>query len=314
MSALPYIIVTLGPTGAGKSTLIGKTIAYLELDKNYTKILVDDLVENNDKYKSRVREIILSLEKRCKTKNKNCDISNYYLNPDEELITAFNTAYYDVRQGNGCLPESNLTCDTQNDALLKRAIADNKNIVLELTGQTIPNWLLKAPFITAGYNVIFSYVLVKFDILLVRNTQRTLNSVKKFMNNNIGSVPGPRLPEIRLTKFKEIVYSIKSTLLDLYSSCIKSHTPEKCGSTRINRLLIFDNNGKEMQLAFDSAKDSNQIETVINAISPDNISNSKKYGGGTRKLKYGKRRNFSRMTRKRRSKIRVNKNNAKSIS
>jgi hypothetical protein len=135
------------------------------------------------------------------------------------------------------------------------------------------------------------------------------------MNNTSGSVPGPRLPEIRLTKFKEIVYHIKSTLLDLYNSCINTHKPEKCGSTRINRLLIFDNNGNEMQLAFDSEKDSKRIETVINAIiSPDNISNSKKYGGGTRKLKYGKHRNFIQMTRKSRSKILFNNSKVKRIS
>ena len=51
----PYIIITLGPTGSGKTKLIKETISYLGVKNNYVKILIDDLIENNNKYKEKIK-------------------------------------------------------------------------------------------------------------------------------------------------------------------------------------------------------------------------------------------------------------------
>ena len=59
----PYIIITSGPRGAGKTLLADKTIEYLKLfDKDmsttFTKILIDELIENNKVYKEKISSIV----------------------------------------------------------------------------------------------------------------------------------------------------------------------------------------------------------------------------------------------------------------
>jgi Ni2+-binding GTPase involved in maturation of urease and hydrogenase len=58
----PYFIITSGATGSGKTKLITEVMKYLNIEtKPFIKILVDDLVENDDKYKCKVSEIINSV-------------------------------------------------------------------------------------------------------------------------------------------------------------------------------------------------------------------------------------------------------------
>ena len=65
----PILIVTLGPTGSGKSSLPSKVKAYLNSkglssslklgdDDETVSVLVDDLVEKSTKYKSEVFKIL----------------------------------------------------------------------------------------------------------------------------------------------------------------------------------------------------------------------------------------------------------------
>jgi hypothetical protein len=249
---MPYIIVTLGPTGAGKSTLIGKTIRHLGLEERYTKILIDDLVENNPTYKKYVADIIRDVEKECRLNNEICDTRKYYLNPSEQLLEKFNKAYFTVRKADNCIKESPLSCDSLNDARLKQAIEDESNIVFETTGAYIPSWLLSDPFINSKYRVIFAYSLVSFDNLIQRNQSRVIKSIKEFQRDN--SNPGPRLPNIERRAFLLLVSTIRDTLLNIYESCIIKRNLAKCGTKEINQLLLFDNNPVDMQLAFDSIR------------------------------------------------------------
>ena len=54
-----YFIITMGISGSGKTSLIEKTLNYLDLEnKSYKKILIDDLIENNNNYKNKIRNII----------------------------------------------------------------------------------------------------------------------------------------------------------------------------------------------------------------------------------------------------------------
>ena len=64
----PYIIVTLGPTGSGKTSMINAVISYLRLDVNYNQFLIDDLVENNDTYR---KKFFLLLKILCVNVRKN---------------------------------------------------------------------------------------------------------------------------------------------------------------------------------------------------------------------------------------------------
>lgn len=63
----PILIVTLGPTGSGKSSLPDKVQTYLveqelssdlKLGDETVSVLVDDLVEKSTKYKSDVFKIL----------------------------------------------------------------------------------------------------------------------------------------------------------------------------------------------------------------------------------------------------------------
>ena len=254
----PYIIVTLGPTGSGKSSLITKTIEQLNLDSNYKKILIDDLIENNDKYKDFIKQIIIDVNNECREREIRegikCDVKDYYLNPSQELLKKFNDAYYKVRTEKGYCDQIK-SCDEINDEILHNAIKNNENIVFETTGTSIPKWLLSLPSIYEKYDIIFSYSIVDFNSLILRNTNRVIKSFMKFSrdpNNN----PAPRLPDISKGKFGKIVSDIKNTLLLTYSDCVLNHNQQICGNQKINRLLLFNNieeDGKrDMILEFDS--------------------------------------------------------------
>jgi hypothetical protein len=248
----PYLIVTAGPTGSGKSKVIDKTIEKMNFDRTHEKILIDDLVEKSEMYKTAVTEILKNVKEDCVANKPPCSEEielEYYKNPSEDLLKQFSNAYFSARES-GCTGN----CNVMNDKLLKDAINNNSNIVLETTGTSIPTWLLQAPFIIPNtYTVVFAYSVVQLDALIERNKNRIIESMKKF--NSDHNNPAPRLPNIEEAAFKPIVSKIKEVLLDLYKSCVRrGHTdnPDKCGKAPITRLLIFDNNGKEMTLAIDS--------------------------------------------------------------
>ena len=44
---MPYLIITNGPTGSGKSGLVNKVVEHYQLEKNSTSFLIDDLIEQN---------------------------------------------------------------------------------------------------------------------------------------------------------------------------------------------------------------------------------------------------------------------------
>ena len=273
----PYIIVTLGPTGSGKSSMINNVINYLKLDKSYKKFLVDDLVENNDNYKQTVHVITENVMRQCIDEKKycvddeciKCDTSKYYINPSMKLLEDFDKAYNDVRKGPNCVKDYPLNCNDYNDMKLQEAIQNNDNIIFETTGLYIPNWLLTADspsegFINNKYNVIFAYNFVNFNELIERNKKRILESLTKFTEDQIN--PGPRLPNIERDTFKKTVSQIKQTLLKLYDLCILKHDSIQCGKTKINKLLLFDNNGPQSKLLFDSSDTKISIEIFVEMV------------------------------------------------
>lgn len=268
----PYLIVTLGPPGSGKSSvLINQTINYLGLNRNYVKIIIDDLIENNPRYKKKILSIIDNVFKECQNEGKfcqdikctNCDTSSYYQNPTNKLLDKFKTAYFSTRKNTNCVIGSTLNCDDQNDLILKNAIKNNDNIVFETTGRYIPSWLLSSEYIKSKYQILFSYSIVNFNELKKRNTKRALISINNFVVNR--SNPAPRLPYIEYNSFRSMVITIKNTLLQLYNKCILSYEEKLCGKERIDRLLIFNNSGSYMTIVFDSENDKlSNVEFVRN--------------------------------------------------
>lgn len=313
METLPYIIVAIGPTGSGKSSVVDKTINTLKLDKKYTKILLDELIENNNEYKRKIRNIIATIIRKCKNTSdidyKKCE-TDAYMNPSDELIKQFEEAYMSTKFKKGCVfnfPHNN--CNDMNDLNLANAISRRDNIVFETTGKDIPVWLLNAkPFIekrtyrsdryyinslTNKYRIIFAYSIVPFDKLIRRNIKRNISSIEKFKTDT--TVHGPRLPNIKRENFKPIVNQIKKNLLQLYTGCIKNKAAKDeivCGKEDINDLLIFDNSGED-KLVDDPIFNSNtelidesEFSIIVNRL----FGLEDKYAGGENKTKKNRSR------------------------
>ena len=179
-----YFIITAGPTGSGKSSLIIETLKQLKIENEpYEKILVDDLVENDDKYKDRVNKIISDTEEECYYDiNKLSCEKNKYENPNQKLLDAFKNAYFTTRQEPGCLNnQENKSCDVINDDKIKNT--KNKHIIFEFTGSYIPTWLLNLNWIHVNYKIIFTYSLVHLNKLIERNKSRAFKAIEEFKHD-----------------------------------------------------------------------------------------------------------------------------------
>ena len=300
MAEFKYFIITAGATGSGKTGLIDKTMDYLGIKgEEFEKILIDDLVENNSKYKEKVKAIIEDINKKCNN-NNDCK-SEKFNNPDENLYKAFNDAYFTTRSEKGCLKNNNKTCDELNDENIHTYVSQKKHIIFEFTGQYIPKWLLNNIYINENYKIVFSYSLVTLKNLIERNKSRAIKSIQAFETSNYSS-PAPRLPDLSETKFTEIVTKIKDVLNELYNTCILKYDESNCGSKKIDRLLIFDNNGESLVNIFDSmnSKDFDFEKLVTNS----------GVGGGARRKssrKIPKKTHKKKTRRNRRKSVRRNR-------
>ena len=241
-----YFIITSGPTGSGKTKLVNVTLAHLGLDENtpYTKLLIDDLVEQNDIYKGKIANIIKDIDNSCGT-DEDC-IKSHYNYPSNELVKKFSNAYWNTRTKTGCktINRKGKVCN----AILMNKLRDIQTtkptiVVFETVGNKIP-WLLinkneGKRYIPDDYKIIVSYSLVNLDTLKTRITSRTYSGIKQFNTNH--TQPAPRL--IPLKGLEDSVNKIKMTILDLYSNCITSYDSTICGDSKIDTLLVFDNNG-----------------------------------------------------------------------
>jgi len=299
----PFVIITLGPTGAGKTGLVNRTISHCELNPNPTPrvFLVDDLVVNNQKYKDAVSGII-------KTNNMTLDtVENDMTKP--EVIAAFNAAYWGVRRSNGCVNNGSENCDDVTDSQMKAAIKNNESFVLEITGSSIPKWFLDNGWLGDDpnlYDVFVSCVLVSsLDTLIERNKSRFKHAFELFMNNQDN--PAPRLPNITEETFDDSILTIKKTVHDMYSQCVLTKNESKCGKEKIDRLLVFSNN-KDMTLEFDSIKDTSEVfEGVINRLYPSNQTVNNQTGNARRRRTQKIRRFHKRINTKKMRKSIKNK-------
>lgn len=278
----PFVIITVGPTGAGKTGLVNETITHCGLNNNPSPrvFLVDDLVVNNPEYKDAVSKII------AKYKMTNDTVVTQMTNP--EVIAEFNAAYWKVRKSEGCVKDDPKTCDDFTDSQMKDAIEAKQSFVLEITGSSIPKWFLDRGWLGDDpnlYNVFVSCVLVSsLDTLITRNMSRFKQAFKLFMSDTINN-PAPRLPNITKETFNESILTIKKTVNDMYSECILSQNESKCGNESIDRLLVFSND-ESMKLEFDSIQHQpTNFDDVIKRLYPSNQS-------GGRRRRTQKRRRF----------------------
>ena len=266
----PYILITCGPTGSGKSNLIDKSLKYLQLAEPFEKniFIIDNLVEEHPNYKIQSKQILdnhfsknnTKLQVEQKIKNLlNAPIKN----KNNSIFKEFTDAYFSVR-GN------ELT--SFFDEKLRSAIKNNDNFIIETTGRSFPSiigWTYNY------YKVFISYSLVEFCTLIDRNIKRMIAQLELFYKNNslaINSLaPAPRLPDIRFQKFGEVVTIILQTLIKIIDKCNSGicktnrnfHTlTNKPWTDKNFRLIIFDNTTSNNVPIFDSDDKSKNLDVI----------------------------------------------------
>jgi len=290
-----YFIITAGPTGSGKTTLVTATLQHLGIDPNSTiqQFLIDDIIQNDAYYKTKVTEILNNLG--CNKNNFEITCKPQIDNPSQETFKEFETAYYDTRK-EGC---NNRGCSNVFDEEILN-IKNTPDIVVEITGNKFPKWLLETVIQNfPDYNLIITYSLVNLNNLTSRNRSRASESVKSFLENNEN--PAPRVVNVSKEAFLEKINEIKNVLHQLYTTCILSFEDKKCGNKTI-RLLLFDNNESKHVNIYDSNITKPGLDSfkllVDNHLSTVDLSIAKK--SSNRMTKKSSNRKNSKRTKKKR--------------
>ena len=260
----PYLIIVMGPTASGKSTLAKKVTDLLNLSQKSEKIMIDKLIENHPQYKKKVDEFIAKQRKSGKTNN---DIIKMFSEPSNKTINYFNEVYFSVRQDYNCNTGEKLengkglSCNEKNDKQLNESFIAGKNIVFETTGEYFPDWLFKLhrkSIKKFNYEIIISWNVVDVCKLLYRNKNRAYKKIKEYLDGSSESLP--RVPNIKPKEYKKSLSNIVETFKK--SQEIKNELVcyiKKYSKNCKIRILIFDNNNKKSELLYDSLKHDNKV-------------------------------------------------------
>jgi len=256
----PTAIITAGPTGSGKSSLLSKSLELLYKNRTaptYKTFLIDDYVDNSKKYKEIVDSVIDKFDCNEDTSpGSKCDV----LNPNQEFVKEIDEAYFEVRE-NGPCDDSGKSCKELFNFDLINSITNGENILIENTGKDIPlKYINKINKITQdsglpNYNFLFVYSILDFEPLIDRVKSRFKNSMMSYLEDKNSSAP--RISNISRDVFKKKSSQIIKKLIKLRNVCMRLGRPTdiECGPINSNGnfiLFIFDNNTMPSKLIYDS--------------------------------------------------------------
>jgi hypothetical protein len=274
----PLLIITMGPTGSGKSSLAQATMNQLDIDINIDRMqsfLIDDYVETDIKYRELVELII-----------KKAGGIEALRNPTENVVADFRAAYFTTRTSEGCKQGKRVSrkpvcsaaskfmdndadgCDIVFNYDLFTAICDHRDIVFETTGEYYPNWLVEA---TEGiYDVVVVYSVVTLVELLKRNKSRAFKQAQTLERTGWwggGAGRAPRLPYGNSSdEFTKTVEKIYDTMFNVIKQNCWEAKNDFCGDLPIKHMLIFDNNTRPMRLMVDLTKDDTSTRQSRDAL------------------------------------------------
>ena len=258
-SSHPYILITCGPTGSGKSSLIDKSLRYLKLEKPLDEniFIIDNLVEEHPNYKEKSKNILEKYFSNTKPNGIKQKIINLLHTPinntNNSIFKKFTDAYFNTRKKG--------LSDILNRKI-NLAIKNNENFILETTGKSFPTII---GWTNDKYKVFISYSLVEFCTLIDRNIKRMIDQIELFLKNNSFA---PRLPDIRFQKFGEAVTIILQKLIAIIDKCnsgiCKTNRNFDTSTDRKFNLLIFDNtpNNDNDFIIFDSNDKSKNLDKI----------------------------------------------------
>lgn len=232
---MPYFIITMGPTGSGKSTLILESFKALGFDTIpiYKTNLVDDLVEADENYAKDVWEIVDGIDEDCN--HSEACLENAFTNPSKATYKKFSDAYFGSRE----------KYNEQNDKMLLADVAEGKHhIIFETTGRYFPKWLFQGFFKNTpnflNYTIVVSYTVVGLEHLIKRNKSRAYNAILQLKKTR---KIGFRLPDVSCKNYKLLADAIYKNINDVVAKCVrKDYDKGYCGNRRVDRMLVFDNN------------------------------------------------------------------------
>jgi hypothetical protein len=253
----PYILITCGPTGSGKSSLIDKSLRYLKLEKPLDKniFIIDNLVEKHPNYKEKSKKILEKYFSNTKPNGIKQKIINLLHTPinniNNSIFKNFTDAYFNTR---------NKGLDEIFRININLAIENNENFILETTGRSFPTII---GWTNDKYKVFISYSLIEFCTLIDRNIKRMVDQIELFLKKNSLA---PRLPDIRLQKFGEVVTIILQKLIAIIDKCnsgiCKTNSNFDTSTNRKFNLLIFDNTTSNDVPIFDSDDKSKNLDEI----------------------------------------------------
>ena len=251
-----YILITVGPTGSGKSSLIDKSLKYLKLERPLDKniFIIDNLVEENPEYKKRSKGI---LEEYFSNSNMNAieqKLINQLITPvnnKNNIFKKFTNAYFNIRdKGINDIFNQNI----------RLTISKNESFIIETTGRSFPTII---GWTSDKYKVFISYSLVEFCNLIDRNIKRMIDQIKSFKSN---SSIAPRLPNMRIEVFGEVVNTIIDKLIKIIDKCnsgnCKTNSNFDTSTQRNFCLIIFDNTTRSDEPFFDSDDKSKNLDEI----------------------------------------------------
>ena len=225
---MPYIIITNGTVGSGKSALIEKTIWHYKLPRTYSLFLIDDLIESNEHYKEMIDKIILS---ECTNRTLCESLEERILNPNDDLYQKFGAAYFDTRGKTGGKWCDGISCEELLNQMLSTAIEDSKNMIFETTGTYYVEWLINK--LKTEYKIYYAFTILDVCENIQRNKSRLYNQMVKYINNR--SENAPRLPNIRDDAIKLAIKQNLTNIWNLIGKKILSGLPDKF------RIIVFNN-------------------------------------------------------------------------
>lgn len=211
----PFMVVGLGPQGAGKSGAERTIIAHL-LEQGNTKpgapvsLLIDDLVEKDQVYKDAIHKFLL--DKGFSESSTEEDFETFLAGATEADSTFFAGLYQKSRYETGCGGPKG--CSPTMRKMTADAFAEGRNGILESTGERgFPVFYF--PMGEAqGFTFHASINTLQFCELKKRNEGRFIQSAVAFMKDQSNNAP--RLPD--LVKLGETVDKITASIFEFMDS------------------------------------------------------------------------------------------------
>ena len=310
----PVLLITLGPTGSGKSSIPNKVSQILGLSNpDFVEALIDNLVETHQNYKDGVNNFIANRKLKYKKELPDLDddainqmlINNFTSEDIDNTIRFFNDTYFATRDKVNCAQtntnsDSNfITCNVRNDSILEDALNSGKNVIFETTGEYYPGWLFaryKEEIKKNKYQIVFAMNVVEICELIQRNYKRVKESMINFIGTTDATTHAPRLPDMNFNNFRKKIAKILATFnRDVYSAaCDDIYADCKL------RKFVFDNNNRDGKTLYDSddinLKDLT-VDTILNGYQLNKTTCDKSIGGKRK----SRRINKNKQTRKRKS-------------